>query len=111
MEGEEGSGGVRREAVIRVAMGEREKRIADSLEKGGWHVKPAIVGDIVRDIEDEDEGAARVSERELEARVRRELLDSDLSYAGARFLDAVLKSSQRNLPTPCVLQVLFLCPW
>ena len=89
-------------------MGDKEKRIVESLEKAGWHLKPAIVGSLVREVE-EEEGEG-VSERELAKRVRAALLDTDLSYAGARHLDATTKSSQahlRTLATPCVLQVPF----
>jgi hypothetical protein len=94
--------------VVLAAMGDKERRIAEAVEKAGWHLKPTVVGDLIREIEEEDEDAGRVSERELETRVRGALLDTDLSYAGARYLDAALKSPQqlRNLSTPCVLQVL-----
>lgn len=66
-------------------------------------MKPSVVSDIVSEIE-EEEGAS--SEREIERRVRIELLDSDLSTTGARYLpDAQSLLHLRTLPTPCVLQV------
>lgn len=86
-----------------------EKRILENLEKAGWHLRPSAVGNCIGDIEEDDESAARMSERELERRVRTELLDSDLSITGARYLpDAQSLLSMRSLQTPCVLQVALL---
>lgn len=86
-----------------------EKLILENLEKAGWHLKPSTVGNVIGDIEEEDEDAARMSEREFERRVRAELLDTDLSTTGARYLpDAQSLLNLRTLQTPCVLQVLLL---
>ena len=82
-----------------------EKRILENLANAGWHLKPSAVSNAIADI-DEDEDAARMSEREFERRVRAELLDTDLRTTGARYLpDAQSLLSLRTLQTPCVLQV------
>lgn len=82
------------------------------MEKAGWHLKPAVVGDLIREVEEDDDDAARnLAERELENRVRGRLLNANLKDVGDRFLSAASTSPQthrRSLTTPCVLQVLFL---
>lgn len=81
-------------------------RITENLEKVGWHLKPSAVDIVIREIEEEEEADARLNERELEKRVRAELLDTDLSTTGARHLpDAQALLHLRTLQTPCVLQL------
>lgn len=78
-----------------------------ALEKVGWHLQPSAIPNILHQIQEEEE-AVRLGGKDLEKRVRAELLDTDLSVVGVRFLpDTQSLLQMRSLPTPSVLQVLF----
>jgi hypothetical protein len=86
-------------------MATMEKRVLENLEKAGWHLKPSAIADLLQDIR-EDEETARMNERDLEKRLRSDLLDTDLCAIGARYLpDAQALLHLHTLQTPCILQV------